>query len=68
MCYSLAEVRSNTVQDNIDEIPVGHLGITIESIDVILVCMHNTRSLDIANLLKSPLGFIVVSIKLCDGI
>ena len=54
MCYGLAEARGDTVQDNVDEVVICHLGIDIESIDIIQVFLDSTCLFEITALVKSP--------------
>ena len=57
MCHGLAEARGDPVQDDIDEVMVGHLGIDIESINIIQVFLNST------NCLKS-----LISLKALSGL
>ena len=61
VCHGLVEARDNTIQDNVDEVVVSHLGIDIESIDIVQVFLHSTCLLEIIDLIKSPVRLIVVS-------
>ena len=42
MCHGLVEARGDIVQDDIDEVMVSHLGMDIESIDIIHVFLNGT--------------------------
>ena len=68
MCHGLAEAGCDTVQDDIDEVKVNHLGIDIESIDIMQVFLDSICLLEIANLIKSPVRLVVVAIVLPDGV
>ena len=67
MCHGLAEARRDTVQDDIDEVVVRHLGIDIESIDIIQVFLYSTCLFEITYLVKSPVWLIVVAIVFPNG-
>ena len=62
MCHGRAEARGNSIQDLIDEVTVSHLGIDIESIDIIQVFLESTCLLEITYVVKSPVRLIVVTI------
>ena len=62
MCHGLAEARGDTVEDDINEVMVSHLGVGIESIDIIQVFLDSTWLFEIADLVKSPVWLIVVAI------
>ena len=47
---------------------VGHLGIDIESIDIVHVFLHSTCLLEIPDLVKSPVRLIVVTILFPNGV
>ena len=68
MCHGLAEARSDTIQDNIDEVMVSHLGIDIESIDIIQVFLDSTCLFEIADLVKSNIWLVAVTILLSNGL
>ena len=68
MCHGLAEVSGDAIQDNIDEVMVGYLGIDIESIDIIQVFLDSTCVFEITYLVKSPVRLIVVTIVFPNGI
>ena len=53
MCHGLAEVRVDTVQDNVYEIVVSHLGTVIESINVLQVLLDGTCLWEIPDLVKA---------------
>ena len=42
VCHVLVEVSSNTVQNEVDKVVVSHVGIDIESIDIIQVFLDGT--------------------------
>ena len=46
---------------------VGHLGIYIESIDVVQVFLHSTCLFEVTDLVKSPVWLIVVGIVFPNG-
>ena len=68
MCYGLAETRGDTVQDDVDEVLVSHLGVDIESMDMIQVFLHITCLLEITNLVKSPVQLVMVTIVFPNSI
>ena len=68
MCHGLAEARSDTVEDDNDQVGVGHLSIDIKSIDIIQVLLDSTCLFAITYLVKSPVRLIVVAIVLPNGI
>ena len=67
MRYGLAKARSDTVQDDIDEVIVSHVGIDIEPIDVIWVFLHSTCLFEITYLVKSPVRLIMVAMVFPNG-
>ena len=67
MRHGLAEARGDSVQDDINEVMVGQLGIDIESIDIIQVFLHSTCLFEITYLRKSPVWLIVVAIGFPNG-
>ena len=67
MRYGLAEGRGDTVQDDIDQVMISHLGIDIKSIDIVQVFLDSTCLFEISNLIKSPVWLIVVTIVLPNG-
>ena len=62
MYYSLAKARGDTVQQDIAEMVVGHLGTDIESIHMFRVFFVNTSLYEIANVIKHPVRLIVVAL------
>ena len=68
MCYGLAEARSDTVQDDVDQMMIRQLDIDIESIDIVQVFLHSTCLLEIPDFIKSPVQLVVVPIDLPNGI
>ena len=70
MCHGLAEARGDTVQDNVDQVVVGHLSIDIKSINMVQVSLDSTCLFEIIYLVKSPVRLIVVTIvfpnSVCD--
>ena len=68
MCHGLAETRSDTVQDDVNELVICHLGTHIESIDIIQVFLHSTCVLEITYVVKSPVWLIVVAIVFPNGV
>ena len=68
MCHGLGEAKRDTVQDDIDEVMVSHLGIDIESIDIIQVFLDSTCLVGIPNLVKSPVWLVVVTILFPDSV
>ena len=62
MRQGLAVASGDTVEDDVDEVVVGHLGIDIESINIVQVIRHSSCLLKIADLLKSPVQLVVVTI------
>ena len=67
MCHGLADARGDPVQDDIDEVMVGHLGIDFESINIIQVFLNSTYLFKITDLVKSPVWLIVVAIVFPNG-
>ena len=65
--HGLAEARGDTIQDDINEVMVGHLGIDIKSIDIIQVFLDSTCLFEITYLVKSPVWLIVVAIVFPNG-
>ena len=53
-CHSLAEARSDTVQDDVDEVMAGYLGINFDSIDIVQVFLDSTCLFEITYPVKSP--------------
>ena len=47
---------------------VGHLGIDIESIDIVQVFLHSSCLLEIADLVKSSVRLIMVTIVFPNGV
>ena len=68
MYHGLAKARCDTVQDNMYEVMVSHLGIDIESIDIVQVFLHSTSLLEITDLVKIPVQLVMVAIVFLDGI
>ena len=68
VCYSLAEARGDTLQEDVDWVVVSHLGTDIESSNILQVLLDSTGLLDIPNLIKSPVQHIVVAIVHPDGL
>ena len=62
------EARDNTMQDNINEMVGYHLGIDIESIDIVQILLDNTCLPEITDLLEGPVQQIVVAIVLPNSI
>ena len=62
MCHGLAEARGDIVPDDIDEVTVGHLGIDIESINIIHVFLDSTCLFEIMELVENLLWLVVVTI------
>ena len=60
-------MRGDTVQDDIAEVMVSHLGINIESIDIIQVFFYITCLFEITDLVNSPVWLIGVAIVLPNG-
>ena len=52
--HALVQARGDTVLDDIDKVMVTHLGIDIESIDIVQLFLHSTCLLKITDLVKSP--------------
>ena len=67
MCHSLAEVRGDTVQDDIDMMMVSYLGINIKSINIVQVFLDSTHLLKITYLVKRPVRLIVVTMVFPNG-
>ena len=67
MCHGLAEARGDTIQDDIDEVMLHHLGVDIESIDIIQVFLDSTCLFEITYLVKSPVRLIMVAIVFPNG-
>ena len=68
MCHSLAEARGDTVQDDIDEMMVTHLGIDIESIDIMQVFLDSTCLFEIVDHIKSTVWHVVITMALSNGL
>ena len=68
MCHGLADTSNNTVQDDVDEVMAGHLGINFDSIDIVQVFLDSTGLFEITYLVKSHVRFIVVAIVFPNGI
>ena len=66
MCYSLVETRGYMVPDNIDQVVIGHLGMDIEPINIILVFLNSTPFPEIADLVESPAWLVVVAMVLSN--
>ena len=56
MCHGLAEARSDTVEDDVDQVVVDHLSIDIKSIDIIQVFWTVPVCLRSLTLLKALSG------------
>ena len=54
MCHGLAQARRDTIPDDGDKVVICHLGIDIESIDIVQLFLHSTCLLKITDLVKSP--------------
>ena len=63
----LAEARGDTVQDDINEVMVSHLGVDMESIDIIQVFLDRACLFEITYLVKSPVWLIMVAIVFPNG-
>ena len=68
MCHGLVEARCNTIQDDVNEVMVNHLGIDIESMDIIQVFLDSTCLSEISDLIESPVQLIVVAIVFPNGV
>ena len=68
VCHGLAHTRGNTIHDEIVNMLVHHLGIDVESIDIIKVCLHHIYLPTITNLIKSYMQLVPVSIVFSDFI
>ena len=68
MSHSLAETRGDTVQDDVDKVMVSHLGMDIESIDIVHVFLHSTCLLEITDFVKSSVWLVMVTIAFLNGI
>ena len=68
MCHGLAQARSDTIQDDIDEVMVSHLSIDSESINIIQLFLDSTCLFEITYLVKSPVWLIVVTIVHLNGV
>ena len=62
MRHGLAEARNDATQDNANKVVVSHLGIYVESMDIIQKSLDNICLLEIPDLVKSSLWLIVVII------
>ena len=67
MCHGLAEARGDTVQDDVDQVVVSHLGIDIQSINILQEFMDSTCLFQITDLVKSRVWLIVVAIVFPNG-
>ena len=68
MCNGLAEARCDTVQDDVHEVMVTHLGIDIESIDIVLVFSDCACLSEIPEFIESPIWLVVVIMVLSYGV
>ena len=68
VCHGLAEARGDTVQDEVNEVMVSHLGVDIESIGIVQVFLHSTCLLKIPDLVKSPVWLAMVALVFPDSI
>ena len=68
MCHGLAEVRGDAVQDDVDKVVICHLGLDIESIDIIQVFLDCICLFEITYFNKSSVRLIVVAIVFPNGI
>ena len=68
MCYSLVELRSNTVQHDIDNVVICYLGIDIESVNIIYILLCSTCLARISNLIRRPIWLLVLLIVFSDVI
>ena len=62
VCHNLLEMRGDSVQDNFNNIIVCHLGIDIESINIIHVFLDSTCLFEIMELVENLLWLVVVTI------
>ena len=60
-------MRGDTVQD-VDKVMVSHLGMDIESMNMIEVVLDSTCLLKITDVVKCPIWLVVVAIVLPNGI
>ena len=68
MCHGLAEIRSDLIQDNIDQVVVSHLATDIESIYIVELFLDSTCLPKITDLAKSPVWLIGLAIVLPNGV
>ena len=62
MCHGLAQARSDTVQDDVDLVVVGHLDMHINSIDIAEVYLDRTHLLAITDLVNNPVQLVLATI------
>ena len=68
VCYGLTKMRSDAVQDDIDEVVVCLLGIDIESIDMVQVFLNSNCFFEIADFVKSLVWLAMVAIGFPNSI
>ena len=68
MYHGLAQARCDTLQEHLHKMMVRHLSINIKYINLILLFLECTSLVEITDLVKSPVRFIVVPIVLPNGI
>ena len=68
MCYSMAEAMGNTVQDDIDQVIVSHLGIDIKFIDIVEVFLDSPCLFEITELIKRPVLLLIITREFSHGI
>ena len=55
-CHGLAEAKGNSIQDDIDQMFVTHLGIDSQSMNIVQVFLDSAYFFDIPNLVKALSG------------
>ena len=68
VCHSLAEMKHDTFQDDVDKVIVSYPAIDIKSINIMHVFPDCTYLFEIADLVKSPVQLVVVVIGLSNGV
>ena len=68
MRHGLAEARGDTIQHDVDQVMLSHLGIDVKSISKIEVFLDSTYLVEIAGLVKIPVPLVIVATIFPNGI
>ena len=68
MCDGLCDARGDTIQDDITQVVVSRLGMTILHIDIVQVLLYSTCLFKITNVVESSVWLILVGIIFPNGI